>query len=431
MVFLIFFFFFGPIHDFLKSLPLPAFLISYTFILSLTIITFILLIVRLKKIAPPVKANRFFLYLTILFCILESGITLFYLVTDKIKKNDPAGNNPVLDPKLSIKDIKQKPDIFFIVIDEYTSSKALKKYFNFDNSLMDSSLSEAGFFISTNSQSNYNATLFSIGSSLNMQYFNSDIEETPYNTFRWLQGIYTYNKSFLPILLEKNGYEIINLSLFDLKNHPIQVEALFKEFSNETMYHSTLFGRIKRDIYWNIAIRLPGYSKSSPPDIKFINRNYSNYCNFLRELKKETNKPRFVISHVLIPHKPAYVDRKGQPRRVTTEDLTDKKHDELYLEQLIYVNTWIDSIAKTAASPERSRPLVLIIEGDHGNRFAKWGTAIREKQFMNLNAYYFSDKDYSMLYDSISPVNSFRVMLNKYFNSGLPLLKDSTIRLSD
>ncbi|MGK2862866.1 MAG: hypothetical protein ACSLE0_13105, partial [Chitinophagaceae bacterium] len=186
IMFLIFFFFFGPVHDFLKSLLLPSFLVSYTFILSLSAVAFIFLIVRLKKMEAPVKANRFFLYLTILFCILESGITLFYLFSNRIKKTDPAVNNPALNPSLIIKDQKQLPDIFFMVIDEYTSSKALKKYFNFDNSQIDLSLSDAGFFISKNSQSNYNATLLSIGSTFNLQYFNSNIEKAPYNTLKWL-----------------------------------------------------------------------------------------------------------------------------------------------------------------------------------------------------------------------------------------------------
>jgi len=34
------------------------------------------------------------------------------------------------------------------------------------------------------------------------------------------------------------------------------------------------------------------------------------------------------------------------------------------------------------------------------------------------------------LYDNMSPVNSFRVILNKYFDTGLPMLSDSTIDLN-
>ncbi len=431
ILFLIFFFFYGSIHDFLKGLRLPSFLVSYTFIFSLTLILFIFLIVRLRKKNVPVKANRFFLYLFMLFCLLETGTTIYYIFSNKIKKTDPGGNNASPNLNLAIKDKKQMPDIFFIVIDEYTSSKALKKYHNFDNSQLDSALLNAGFYISTNSQSNYNATSFSIGSTFNLQYFNKDFEKTPNNTFSLLRGAYAFKNSILPGLLERNGYDIINHGLLDIKNHPVTVQLVFEPFEAETMYHETLWGRIKRDIYWNITVRLPGYRKTRPADKDFINRNNINYTNFLRELSKEADKPKFVYGHLLIPHRPAYVDRNGHPRMVSDQDVTDKNSDELYIEQVRFVNTWIDSLAKAASTTARTRPLVLIIEGDHGNRYAEWGRPIREKQFMNLNTYYFSDRDYSMLYDSISPVNSFRVILNKYFQAGLPLLKDSTIRLTD
>lgn len=370
------------------------------------------------------------MYLFILLFFMEAGTTMFYIFSNKIKSTNPTGHNQLLNPGLEIKDQNQMPDIFFMVFDEYTSSKALKKYFHFDNSQLDSLLLKAGFFISTNSQSNYNATSFSIASTFNLQYFNMALEKTPNNTFSWMQGAYSFKNSMLPELLEKKGYSIINHGLSDIKNYPTPVEPFFKGYETNTMYLHTVWGRIKRDILWNL-IKLPGYNKIRPADKNFINRNKTNYTNFLQELSEEADKPKFVFGHVIIPHSPPYVDRYGQPRMLSEKDFGDKNHDTLYLEQVLFVNTWIDSLAKAAATTPRKRPLVLIIEGDHGNRYAKWGRPIREKQFMNLNTYYFSDKDYSMLYDSISPVNSFRVVLNKYFQAGLPLLKDSTIRLTD
>ncbi|MBK8088639.1 MAG: hypothetical protein IPK31_12180 [Chitinophagaceae bacterium] len=45
----------------------------------------------------------------------------------------------------------------------------------------------------------------------------------------------------------------------------------------------------------------------------------------------------------------------------------------------------------------------------------------------NLNSIYYPDEDYQNLYPSISPVNSFRAVLNKFFSSNLSLLKDSSI----
>jgi hypothetical protein len=102
--------------------------------------------------------------------------------------------------------------------------------------------------------------------------------------------------------------------------------------------------------------------------------------------------------------------------------------DSLYLEQLRFCNTWIDSLAR-ASNQAFKRPRVVLIEGDHGYRDADDDLHTRDRELMNLSTYYFSDKNYATLYDSISPVNSFRIVLNKYFQAGLPLLKDSTILL--
>jgi hypothetical protein len=45
-----------------------------------------------------------------------------------------------------------------------------------------------------------------------------------------------------------------------------------------------------------------------------------------------------------------------------------------------------------------------------------------------LNAYHLPGVETGVLYPTISPVNSFRVVLNAYFGTKLPLLPDRTIR---
>jgi phosphoglycerol transferase MdoB-like AlkP superfamily enzyme len=132
----------------------------------------------------------------------------------------------------------------------------------------------------------------------------------------------------------------------------------------------------------------------------------------------------------LIPRRPAFVDRYGKPRMTSNDDFHDDNYDRLYAEQVLYANTLIDSFAQAANSRQHTRPFVLIIEGDHGNRYGQRFKDVREKSFMNLSTYYFSDRNYAALYDSISSVNSFRVVLNKYFNTALPLLKDSTVMIN-
>lgn len=425
--FLAIFFFFGAIYDLLKGTGALAFLFSYKFLLGLIFLSLFAIAIILRKRKAPIRLNKFFLILFSLLVMLEAGISVLKQTKGKERKKVIEEYSLVLEKNSTGVTSENLPDIFFIVFDAYTSSKALKKYFHFNNDVLDSSLLQKGFYISTNSKSNYNSTPLSIGSAFNMQYFNSSLEGSPNDAYHLLEGAYFLKNSFIPSILEKKGYNIVNYGMCDIKDHPASVTPVFREYEIKALSLETLWGRIQRDILWNVT---PLISLENPVfnSEKFIRRNLYNYSGFLDELKKESNTPRFVVGHLLLPRRPAYVDRTGKPRTISMNDFTDKTHDSLYLEQLIYANTLIDSLSTIASKP-RTRPLVLIIEGDHGNRYGDWGKHIREKQFMNLNLYYFSDKNYSSLYDSISPVNSFRVVLNKYFKADLSLLKDSTIRL--
>jgi hypothetical protein len=60
----------------------------------------------------------------------------------------------------------------------------------------------------------------------------------------------------------------------------------------------------------------------------------------------------------------------------------------------------------------------MIIQGDHGP--SHFDTSAR---MTILNAYYFPGKE-SALYPEITPVNSFRLLFNNYFNTDFELLDD-------
>jgi hypothetical protein len=69
-----------------------------------------------------------------------------------------------------------------------------------------------------------------------------------------------------------------------------------------------------------------------------------------------------------------------------------------------------------------------VVQGDHGPGPApeRVGLDFRVSPSRRriLNAYRFPDRDYSRLYDTISPVNTFRVILSQYLGLDLPLLPD-------
>ena len=71
-----------------------------------------------------------------------------------------------------IKNEKELPDIFFIILDAYPGAASLKTTSNYDNSEFIDGLSERGFFVQKESYSNYAQSFISIPSVLNMKHLN-------------------------------------------------------------------------------------------------------------------------------------------------------------------------------------------------------------------------------------------------------------------
>jgi hypothetical protein len=70
-----------------------------------------------------------------------------------------------------------------------------------------------------------------------------------------------------------------------------------------------------------------------------------------------------------------------------------------------------------------STPPVIILMGDHGaTNIPRVETPQRRMSI--LNAYYVNDQARDDLYETISPVNTFRVVFNHYFGTDYPLLED-------
>jgi phosphoglycerol transferase MdoB-like AlkP superfamily enzyme len=99
-----------------------------------------------------------------------------------------------------------------------------------------------------------------------------------------------------------------------------------------------------------------------------------------------------------------------------------------YLEYVTYTNIQLKDMINTILDKDPSA--LIIIMGDHGFRKPPVNGSV-DHLFENMNAVYFSDKNYGGLYDSISGVNQFRIIFNKVFNQTFPVLKDSSILLTD
>lgn len=424
------FFSFGAGQDKLKTMPLPGWISSYGIILSGTILFFLVMAYFLKR--SKRDFSRFNQYLQVFFSLvtcMELISFCYYSISHHELNNEFGDSSKKLSNQYEPCDTCSKPDIYFIVFDAYSSSRCLKRNFGFDNSAVDSFLEKEGFFVSKGSRSNYGLTPLSISSTFNLNYLRPDLKVKEIDGKLIVQALTTMYNCELPVMLEKEGYDIRNYSIFNLKNYPVYNSEQHARFRDEMIYLQTFAGRINKDIGWKIATFLPFWTEAkanaqfeSSRKISIQRYITGNLQKLESAIQEKNGGPKFVYAHLVIPHDPYYYDEKG---RYNPDSMIHNLRPELYIKQLVYTNSLIRRIVDELMS-DTTRKKIVIIEGDHGFR-EYHNPAKMPEIFCNLNAYYFPDKDYHVLYDSISPVNSFRVILNKYFNKNYSLLPDRSI----
>ena len=422
------FFFFGAFHDTLKGISLPAFFSSYKFLLPLIAILLVVLYFFTRKMKATTldKFHIFFQSLLLLITIPEVLLLIANIAGKAELANDFGDTKKTISTTYQPCDTCSKPDIYFIVFDAYTSSACLRDEFNFDNSETDSFLLNRGFYIARQSRSNYALSPLSLSSAFNLSYLRQDLKKEKVTGKFIVQSLNTLQKSELPHILGKEGYEVKNFSVFNLNGYPVGNSEYHTHFRKNLVNLQTLAGRVNKDILWNLST-LQSSEKTNRSIATQINKERErtilhNLRQLEREISRKADKPRFVYTHLMLPHEPYFFDEKGQ---LNPPSIVYNVDPGLYIKQLVYTNSIMKGLVNKILQ-DTTRSKIIIIAGDHGYREYEDASKM-PKIFSNLTACYFPGEDYNMLYDSISPVNLFRVVLNQYFNQQYPLLPDSSI----
>jgi phosphoglycerol transferase MdoB-like AlkP superfamily enzyme len=100
-----------------------------------------------------------------------------------------------------------------------------------------------------------------------------------------------------------------------------------------------------------------------------------------------------------------------------------------YIAQVNYANTVMKELVEHIKKHNKPNTII-IIEGDHG--FRHFTDSLNNPYCVpNFTAIYFPDKNYSKLYDTMTPVNIFRILFDQYFHQDFPLLKDQSTIVKD
>jgi len=439
--FLILFFSYGHIYDF-RGLTIERFVSNGNRYLKLILGTI------LKAITFVISKN---LYLIIVFVVIFFFCTFFTIRTRKNLKFFSNILNSIaicliIIPIINIgvykikstnvskdiseiqtieikasKNVSTYPDIYYIILDGYASSTTLKEIYNFDNSEFEDYLIDKGFYIASESASNY-----PISFSLNMEYINylsdKSLKEIKDNDIT-NQMIY---KNKVMIFLKSKGYKYINFSSgWGATDYNPYADINIKTGTwNE--FHRLLIRTTMLRILEKILIA-----------DEMRDRILITFSRLEEVHEIEGNK--FIFTHIVCPHPPYLFDSDGNPVKESNLNINEWgweqgfEQQDKYLNQLIFINKKVEVLIDEILSKSETMPII-VIQADHGpgltffrSDSGGWENPTDEmlqERMRILNAYYFPSKGLDKLYNSITPVNTFRMVFNLYFDVNYDLLED-------
>ena len=308
------------------------------------------------------------------------------------------------------------PDIYYIIFDGYGRQDALKALFNYDNSQQIEYLEDRGFYVAARSHSNYSQTAPSLSSSLNLRYIDTSWVDFDINSRDRSPLIRLIKNSDVQRMLRSVGYTSIALPT---TYYPT-------ELTNADLYFEPEIGFFTLDEFAEkllettpLPIR-PRYSVYRQTILYSIDR----LCNL-----PPCPTPRFVFAHLMIPHPPFIFGPEGESRypdgRVFR--LSDEEYSRFTGDMVTFANHTMNRIIDSIFA-RSIRPPIIVIQADHGvPPKINWEDLPRTNlrgAFSILNAYHLPGGADTLLYPTITPVNTFRLIFDFYFQTRFKRVPD-------
>ena len=416
-------------------------ILAWIWLCIFILFSFVLLRARL-----PERATQFLNVASVILIIFPIVTILTTLGVDQrispAEKDMLAQIRGEVDAEASLREVppSEFPDIYYIILDAYERADLLKQYYHYDNSPFIEALEARGFYVVSASRSNYLSTTYSLNTSLNLMY----IHDFPTPIFRkarynlWTNHVIDFLREFdFQTVVFDSGTGDTNkqdadtfISMTSTKSEDQPSINPFEQLALRTTM-GLLFFEGESSSY--------GFSGAEDVVISSVNRELSvrrervkHALDHLPDYAAEGNH-YFLFSHIYLPHFPFLYGPGGAELKYHENvnlfwyEVEPEQYIEYYTYQIEYLNQAILHTIDTILA-ESEKPVVIVLQADHGDeKFLDW--EVPTTQGVNvrsaiLNAIYYSDQAYDSLYPTMTPVNTFRLILNHWFGTQYPLLPD-------
>lgn len=323
------------------------------------------------------------------------------------------------------------PDIYYVILDRYAGEMALRGISDFPNDEFYQTLAQRGFARAPRASANYPKTYLSVASSLNLDYLDNLRTAPEHESTDRQPAFARIQDHTLQRYLRNHGYRYIHIGSrwpqtaanihADVNMHPDLPDLLSFGWK---LYTSTLLNPLG-ERYFDLSE--DGIAR------RRIRYNFAA----LGDVAAQPG-PKFIFAHILLPHPPYVFGPNGEPR--SRREMHGQDPQTSYLNHVRCANLFvIDAVDRILA--RSARPPLIILQADEGSfshpEFGgddqKDGAGINWLTLSDtalvshlsiLTAVRFPEGGAAGLYDTITPVNTLRLAVNRACGAKFPMLPD-------
>ncbi|MBS1717524.1 MAG: sulfatase-like hydrolase/transferase [Armatimonadetes bacterium] len=338
--------------------------------------------------------------------------------------NTGRGNSPFFQaPKV---EAKNKPDVYFIVLDGHGREDSLKKYIQTDTSSFTADLQAMGFRVLPKSNSTYCQTELSISAALNGLPLDQLIPAfNPQSTDRFIlrqmidqSGSAAFlNRMGYSVAAIDSGYYGVSFKHADVRNTRITGLSNFETLlAGLTPFHNlSLVRNSERRAYIQNALRN------------------------LTDITSRSGHPSFVMCHILCPHPDFVFSASGEDTKLRVADEladgntyfavggTPESYRAGYSGQVKYIDDQIRNALRAIINASHGNVVIFLV-GDHGSKLYMDNDDIHNTDprecFANLCAIYGPDELKNAYKDDSTLVNLLPIGFNTLFGTSFPTYPD-------
>lgn len=416
---MIFFLTYGSFHSWLISLNL--FKVRHMFLLPSVILISIILGFFLSKIPPKYAKKLYYILISLVSLLILYNVVR--IVPIEIQKqtqvNSPSNN---LTPIIKTHAGATKPDVYWLVFDEMAGLDVMRDYFNYPEiDVFKSDLEQIGFKFVEGSKSILHYTLHQIATRLNYERFPFDYKEVDYYPYISNNNVVNefWSRDYVIAVLDETRSETFGIASKPEIPADFSLDELIKSNAANSTSFLGAFGK------------LVGRRTMLSP-FKFLFKHNMNEINLHKEAilfvadelgKLDLPQPKFVYTHLLLPHKPFMFTEDG-----STFDQEAYQNWNYYFGQYKFtLNVIRRAVTTILENADPENPPIIILQSDHGARnlvdegYPKLEGYPIEYQGSIIYAVYAPMCPDMPLEDGIDPINTFPLVFNCLFDMRIPL----------